>query len=158
MRKLTILLLAALLVLGAAACGDDEATTTTAAAEETTTSAAAGDVVLTISGAVAAEKTFTQAELEALGVETLNLEHPKNGPTDYTGVRLSAVLGAAALADSATTLTFIAADGFEYEAPLADVLACADCLVAFDEGTLRLAMPGMENKAWVKEVVDIAVS
>jgi hypothetical protein len=153
MRKLTILLPVLLLALAAAACGDDDAETTT-----TTAPAAGGEAVLTISGAVAEQKTFTMAELEALGVETLNLEHPKNGPGDYTGVRLSAVLGEAAIDGAATTLTFIAADGFEYEAALADVRACTDCLVAFDEGTLRLAMPGMENKAWVKEVIEIVAS
>ncbi|MBS1196064.1 MAG: Oxidoreductase molybdopterin binding domain [Actinobacteria bacterium] len=158
MRKSIILLLALLLALTAAACGDDEGgeATTTAATEETTTTAAAGgDAVLTVSGAVAAEKGFTQAELEALGVETLTLDKPNDGPTDFTGVRLAAVLEAAAVDDTAATLTFIASDGFEYEAALADVLACSDCLLAFDEGTLRLAMPGMENKAWVKEVVEI---
>lgn len=154
MRKLTILLLVALLALAAAACGDDEGeTTTTAPVETTTTAAAGGEAVLTVG-----DTSFTQAELEALGVETLNLEHPKNGLGDYTGVRLSAVLAAAGIGEAATTLTFVAADGFEYEAAAADVAACTDCLLAFDEGTLRLAMPGMESKAWVKEVVEIVAS
>lgn len=147
MRKLTILLLVSLLALAAAGCGDDEGE------EATTAAAAAGEAVLTVGDA-----SFTMADLEALGVDTLNLEHPKNGPGDYTGVRLTAVLGAAAIDEAATTLTFVAADGFEYEAALADVLACADCLLAFDEGTLRLAMPGMESKAWVKEVIEIIAS
>ncbi len=158
MRKATILLLALLLALAAVGCGDEAAETTTTAAVTTTaaatTAAAAGEAVLTVG-----ERTFTMAELEALGVETLTLEHPSHGPTDYTGVRLTAVLAAAELNEAATTLTIVASDGFEFEAPLADVLACTDCLLAFDDdGTLRTAMPGMEGKAWVKEVVEIVAS
>ena len=46
----------------------------------------------------------------------------------------------------------------EAEADLAAVLACADCLVAFaDDGTLVLAMPGMESSLWVKDLVKIEV-
>jgi len=144
MRKAILLLL--VLALAAAGCGDDE--------EGATTTVAAGEAVLTV-----ADKGFTMAELEALGVETLNLENPRSGPADYTGVRLGAVLAAAGLSEAATTLTFIASDGYEFEAPLADVLACADCLLAFDDdGTLRTAMPGIENKAWVKDVIEIVAS
>jgi len=160
MRKATILLLALMLALAAAGCGDEaeETTTTTTTAATTTaaaaTTAAAGEAVLTVG-----DKSFTMAELEALGVETLTLKNPSHGPTDYTGVRLTAVLAAAELNEAATTLTIIAADGFEFAAPLPEVLACADCLLAFDDdGTLRTAMPGMENKAWVKEVVEIVAS
>jgi len=158
MRKATILLLALLLAMAAAGCGDEaEETTTTASASTTeaaTTTGAAGEAVLTVG-----DQAFTMADLEALGIETLTLENPSHGPTDYTGVRLTAVLAAAELNEAATTLTIIAADGFEFEAPLADVLACTDCLLAFDDdGTLRTAMPGMEGKAWVKEVVEIVAS
>lgn len=158
MRKATILLLALLLALAAVGCGDEAAETTTTAAVTTTaaatTAAAAGEAVLTVG-----ERTFAMADLEALGVETLTLEHPRHGPTDYTGVRLTAVLAAAELNEAATTLTIVASDGFEFEASLADVLACTDCLLAFDDdGTLRTAMPGMEGKAWVKEVVEIVAS
>lgn len=157
MRKLTILALVALLAVAAAACGDDEgeeATTTAAAGEETTTTGAAGgEVVLTVG-----ETPFTMAELEALGVVGATLEHPKNGPTAYTGVGLFAVLSTAGLPADASAITFIASDGYEYEAPLADVMACQTCLLAFlDDGTLGAAMPGMESKAWVKDIVEIAV-
>ena len=156
MRKATILLLALLLAMAAAGCGDEaEETTTTASASTTeaaTTTGAAGEAGLTVGG-----QAFTMAELEALGVETLTLEHPKNGPGEYTGVRLNAVLTAAGVDTAAATLSITASDGYVYDAPMADILACADCLVAFDDdGTLRVAMPGMESKAWVKDIVDIA--
>ena len=150
MRKTTILILVVLLALAAAACGDDaEETTTTAAA--TTTTAAAGEAVLTIG-----ETAFSMADLEALEVVTLTLEHPKNGATEYTGVRLNALLDLAGIDAAATTLTLTASDGYAYDAVMADVLACADCLAAFnDEGGINMAMPGMESKAWVKDTVEI---
>ncbi|MBN2113355.1 MAG: hypothetical protein JW785_04430 [Acidimicrobiia bacterium] len=143
MKRTIPLLLVLLLAPAATACGDD--------AEEATTTAAAGEAVLTIGGTA-----FTMADLEALGAETFNLEHPKNGPTDYTGVRLNAVLDAAGIDAAPATITFVASDGYSYEAPGADVRACADCLAAFnDEGGINMAMPGMESKAWVKDVVEI---
>ena len=159
MRKTAALILVLLLALMAAACGDNaEETTTTAAPEttttaapETTTTAAAGGAVITVNGT-----EFSMADLEALGVETLTLEHPKNGATEYTGVRLSAVLAAAGIDAATATLTLTASDGYAYDAPMADVAACADCLAAFnDEGGINMAMPGMESKAWVKDVVEI---
>jgi len=149
MKRTITLLLVLLLALAATACGDDAEETTTAAAP--TTTAAAGEAILTVGGTA-----FTMADLEALGAETLNLEHPKNGPTDYTGVRLNAVLDAAGIDTAATAITFVASDGYSYEAPSTDVRACADCLAAFnDEGGINMAMPGMESKAWVKDVVEI---
>ena len=167
MRKGIIIGLVLLMALVAAGCGDEaEETTTTAAAtttaattttEAAATTAAAGETVLTISGAGGGQTAFTMADLEAFGVETLTLDHPKDGPRDFTGVRLTAVLNAADVDTGAATLTFIAADGYESDIALADVLACDDCLLAFDDGTLRAAMSGMDSKAWVKEVVEIAI-
>ena len=155
MNRRIALLLVLLLAFMAAACGDDaEETTTTAAATTTTaaaTTTAAGEAVLTIGGTA-----FTLADLEALEVVTLTLEHPKNGATEYTGVRLNALLTLAGIDTAATTLTLTASDGYTYDAVMADVLACADCLAAFnDEGGIDTAMPGMEGKAWVKSTVEI---
>jgi hypothetical protein len=165
MRKGIILGLILLIALAAVGCGDEaeEATTTaaptTTAAATTTeaTTTTGGEVALTITGAVTGQTSFTMADLEALGVETLTLDHPKDGPREFTGVRLTSLLEAAGVDATATTLTFIAADGYESDIPLADVLACADCLMAFDDGTLRAAMSGMDSKAWAKEVVEIAI-
>ncbi|MBN2113356.1 MAG: hypothetical protein JW785_04435 [Acidimicrobiia bacterium] len=127
------------------------------AADLTTTTAAAGAALL-LSGDFAQPLNLTMAGLEALAVVELTLEHPGKGEQAYTGVRLNGLLDLAGAAAGATTLTFIASDGYEAEAPLAGVRACVDCLVAFDEeGGLRLAMPGFESGLWVKDVVEIAV-
>jgi molybdate/tungstate transport system substrate-binding protein len=115
----------------------------------------AAEAALSVTGAVENELALSMADLEALGVEELAVEHPKKGAQTYEGVRLSKVLDAAK--PTGETLTFTAADGYTIDLPLADAQACADCLVAFAEGSLRLAMPGMEGAIWVKDLVTIEV-
>ena len=44
-------------------------------------------------------------------------------------------------------------DGYASEVSLAEVRACADCLIAFaDDGTLSMVMPGLDSGFWVKQV------
>jgi len=148
MRKtvlFTIVMLAAVLM---GACG---ATATPAPA------APAGPPALVVQGKVGQELKLTLDDIKALGVEKLTLEHPKNGPTEYEGVRLSKVLAAAAPAADAATLVLTAADGFSAEVAIADATACADCLIAISGTDLNMAMPGLSSKAWVKTVTTIEV-
>ncbi len=94
--------------------------------------------------------------LEAMSVVKLELEHPKKGLTEYEGVRLNDLLALAGPQADGAKLLFTAADGFTAEVDLAAVQACADCLVAFDDdGSLKLAMPGMESGLWVKTLTAI---
>lgn len=128
-------------------------TPTTAAAK-----APAGPAALTISGVVEKPLALSLDELKAVGVVKLELTHPKKGPQPYEGVRLKAVLDLARPAASAKAMTVTASDGYKTELSLADVVKCADCLVAIDSaGKLSLAMPGMESSAWAKDVVSIEV-
>lgn len=121
-----------------------------------------GPVTLTVSGQVNNELQLTDAALHAQTVVTLNLVHPKNGATDYTGVRLNDLLTQAGVKTGATIVTFTASDGFTNELDLATVQACTDCLVAFDPstpGVYNLAMPGQTSgKAWVNDLVSITIS
>jgi len=114
--------------------------------------------ILAVKGLVNQELNLAEADLQAMGPVTLTLEHPKNGPTEYTGVRLSTVMEKAGLAEGAGALLITASDGFSFEAPLADIQACADCLIAFADGKLNMAMPGMSSKAWVKDVVTLELT
>jgi len=126
-------------------------------AEELITTTAAAAVALRLTGDLAQSLSLSRAGLEALAVVELTLEHPSKGDQQYTGVRLNSLLDLAGVGAGATTLTFAAADGYEVEAPLADVRACADCLVAFDvEGGLTLAMPGFAGGLWVTDIVEIS--
>ena len=120
-----------------------------------------GPVTLTITGAVDNELQLTDAALRAMTMVTLNLEHPKNGPTDYTGVRLNELLKQAGIKAGAATVTLTASDGYTNDLDLATVQACTDCLVAFDPataGVYNAAMPGQSSKSWVKNLISITLA
>jgi tungstate transport system substrate-binding protein len=127
------------------------------ATEAPATEAPSTEPILTISGAVDNELALSEADLRGMEVIQLNAEHPKKGPTDYEGVRLSEVLAKAGVQDGASALLFTASDGYESEVAYADVAACADCLVAFDGSDLSMVMPNLSSKAWAKMVVKIEV-
>ncbi len=124
------------------------------------TVAAPEAVTLTITGLVNNELQLTDSALRAMTVVTLNLTHPKNGPADYTGVRLNDLLTQAGIKAGAATVTLTASDGFASDLDLATVQACTDCLIAFDPatpGVYNAAMPDQSSKAWVKNLVSITV-
>jgi DMSO/TMAO reductase YedYZ molybdopterin-dependent catalytic subunit len=115
----------------------------------------AGDLV--VIGAVEKPLGLKEADLRGMAVAKITAEHPKSGAAEYEGVRLGDLLALAVPAASATRIVFTAADGYSSEAALADVLACADCMVAFTNtpGKLKLAMPGLSSGLWVKDVTKI---
>ena len=116
------------------------------------------DAALVVAGAVAEEVTLSLGTLAQFEVVEVTVDHPRDGDRAYTGVRLPEVLAAAGPAEGAVTLVLTASDGYSVRVGLADALACADCLVAFNEdGGFDLAMPDMEISAWVKDVVSIDV-
>lgn len=119
-----------------------------------------GPVTFTVTGLVDTELALTDAGLHNMDVVTLTLEHPKNGATEYTGVRLSDLLLDAGVQAGATTVTLTASDGYSFDLDLAAVQACADCLIAFDSeaaGVYNAAMPDQSSKAWVKSIVTIEI-
>ena len=119
-----------------------------------------GPVTLTVTGMVNSELKLTDAALHKMNTVTLTLQHPKNGPTEYTGVRLNDILNKAGIKDGAATVTLSATDGFTSDIDLATIQACGDCLVAFDSATASVynaAMPGQSSKAWVKQLVSITI-
>ena len=119
-----------------------------------------GPVTLTVNGLVNKEFQLTDAQLHKMTAVTLTLEHPKNGPTEYTGVRLNDILSEAGIKSGAATVTLTASDGFSNDLDLATIQACTDCLVAFDSGTTGVynaAMPDQSSKAWVKQLITITV-
>ncbi len=88
---------------------------------------------LTIAGAVGSETSLAEADLRAMEVVQRTVEHPKKGTQTYEGVSLNALLDLAGIEDGTTTLVITASDGFSTEVSLAEVRACADCLVAFTD-------------------------
>ena len=159
-----VLLMGLILSLALAACGTAAPTVAPATeavvateAPVAATEAPSAEPILTVAGAVDTELALSAADLRGMEVIQLNAEHPKNGMTDYEGVRLSEVLAKAGVQSGASALLFTASDGYESEVAYADVEACADCLVAFDGADLNMVMPGLSSKAWAKMVVKIEV-
>lgn len=125
------------------------------AAEE----AAAGEAQFTLTGLVDNELSFSEADLRALEVEKITAEHPKKGPTDYEGIRLSALLEMAKVKADAKKLVLTASDDYTSEVFLAEVLAIPDCMLAFtdEEGVFSLVMPTLPSSAWIKGIVKIEI-
>ena len=145
---LTIIVLLALGLMGA--CSTPEPTATPAPEVE------AGPAALVIKGLVAQEQNLTMDDLKGYEVITITAEHSKKGQDEYEGVRLNVLLDEAGVQDGATTLAFVADDGYSVEVPLADVQGCADCLVSFrTQGGLRTVMPGLPSNTWVKGVISV---
>ena len=100
------------------------------------------------------DKEYSQSDLNALGSATADYTNKDGETTTYSGVPLVALLEDADVAGE--NITFTAADGYEVELPLEEVLACSTCIVAFDEDSLRTVMPDMSSKFQVKDVIKIS--
>jgi len=156
--RLTLVALILFLVVAGSGCGAAPATPTSVPAAAGASAPASGAAALTISGAVATPTTWSVADLRAIGMVIVEMNHPKKGKQTYEGVRLNELLGLAKLNAAAKTLTLSAKDGYQIDVPLADVKACADCLLAIDSaGALSLAMANLESGAWVRDLTRIEV-
>ena len=132
-----------------------EAPTEETPAGETPAVIGPADASVTLTGLVDAEITLSMEDLVALGVVNITVEHPKKGSMEVTGVPFSKVLAEVAIKPEATTVTFLASDGFSVDVPLADLEACEQCLLGWDEEMLRTYMPGFESTYWAKDLVTI---
>jgi DMSO/TMAO reductase YedYZ molybdopterin-dependent catalytic subunit len=145
-----------------AATEEPAATEEVTATEESATTqepAATGEAQFTLSGLVENELSLTEADLRALEVVKITAEHPKKGPTDYEGIRLSTLFEMAKIKDGAKKLVLTASDGYTSEVFLAEVEASPDCLLAFtdEEGVFSLVMPDLPSSVWIKGIVKIEV-
>jgi hypothetical protein len=137
MKKYRLLIPLFLLIILISACAPQQA--------------AVEEAVLTVG-----DRGFSLSELEALGTMTVDYTNKDGETTAYSGVPLVALLENAGLTGSGT-LVFTAADGFEADMALEEALACTDCIVAIDNGSLRMVMPNMSGKLQVKDVIEISV-
>jgi hypothetical protein len=110
---------------------------------------------ITVSGSVDNLVGLTIGRLQNVGVVTLTVEHPKNGPTEYTGVRFSKLFELLGVQSSAVAMNIVAGDGYRWTIKVADIRASADAMLAISSGKLNLVMPGMTSKNWVKDVVSL---
>jgi hypothetical protein len=116
------------------------------------------EAALKITGSVAAEKSWTEAELQAMDAVEAEYTGKDGVAMTYSGPALSALLGEADVADGATALVLVAADDYSAEVALADLEGCDTCIVALqDGGGLRSVLPDMSGKVQVKDLIEIQV-
>ena len=149
MAKRITLLLALLLILGGAIGCAKEEVVPTAAPEPT---------ALSISGEVDSPSGWSVSQLQDMPATSADFVN-KDGETDtYTGVAISMLLDEAKAKSGASTLSFVADDGYASDADLAEVLGVENGIVAIEEdGGLRVVLPGLSNKVQVKGLVEIQV-
>lgn len=120
--------------------------------------AAAPAAALKITGLVEAEQAWAEADVKAMTSMEVEAANKDGVMSKYTGVSLKALLELAKPKAEATTVVFVADDGFTAELPLADAMACEKCIVSFrDKGGFSTVMPDMANKLNVKGVIEIQV-
>jgi DMSO/TMAO reductase YedYZ molybdopterin-dependent catalytic subunit len=125
-----------------------------------TMSAAGGipdDAAFKITGAVETEIGWTEDQIKAMDTMEAESTNKAGETSTYTGVSINDLLGKAGV-EGATTLTFVADDGYSADVPLADVQACADCILSFrNQGGFSSVLPGFPGNAQVKGLVEIQV-
>jgi DMSO/TMAO reductase YedYZ molybdopterin-dependent catalytic subunit len=113
---------------------------------------------ITITGLVNQELTLTDADLKAMQITTVNATG-KNGPQDFQGILLNAILDRAGIKDGATKLVFTASDNYTAEVNLSDVRDCPNTLLAFMDtpGAYLVVLPDQPTSTWVKNVIKIEI-
>ena len=151
-RKLVLVSVLAVLVLGTlSSCGNS-------AGNEPAASSAPAAAALRITGNINTEVGWTEAELRALPAIEAQTTNKEGQTLTYVGAPLNTLLEQAGVKAGATTVTFVADDGYTAETTLAELQGCADCIVAFrDEGGLSMVLPGFSSKLQVRGVVEIQV-
>lgn len=116
------------------------------------------DAAFKITGNVQTEVGWTEDKLRSMDAIEAEYTGKDGVAKTYTGVRISDLLSKADPQDDATTVVFVADDGYSAESPLAEVQACADCIVAFqNQGGFGIVAPGFPGSVQVKSVVEIQV-
>jgi DMSO/TMAO reductase YedYZ molybdopterin-dependent catalytic subunit len=127
-------------------------------AESVQTGGIPADAAFKITGLVESEIGWAEDKLRSF--DTIEAESTnKEGETQtYTGVALNDLLGKAAPKAEATTLVFVADDGYSAEVALAEIQACSDCILSFrNQGGFSIVAPGFPGNVQVKGVVEVQV-
>lgn len=116
------------------------------------------DAALKITGMVETEVGWSEEKIRSMDSIEAESTNKEGETSTYTGVRISDLLSKAGPTGEATTLVFVADDGYSAEVPLADIEACADCIVSFrNQGGFSIVAPGFAGNVQVKGVVEIQV-
>ena len=115
---------------------------------------AAPTAILKISGGKA-EVNLTANDIKGKGEIEAEFTGKDGTVTKTKGTALKQLLGEIT---DANTLTFVGKDGYTADMNGADLLKCATCIIAFqDGGGLKTVMPGQSGKLQVKDLVEIKI-
>jgi tungstate transport system substrate-binding protein len=118
----------------------------------------AGAAALKITGKVKTEQAWSEEQIKAMTTTQAEATNKKGEKSTYTGVLIADLLKLAEPLPDAKTVVFVADDGYTAEAPLADVLACTNCIVSFrNNGGFSTVMPGFDGSLQVKGVIEIQI-
>jgi DMSO/TMAO reductase YedYZ molybdopterin-dependent catalytic subunit len=116
------------------------------------------DAAFKITGNVETEVGWTEEKIRSMDTIEAQSTNKEGETSTYTGVRISDLLSKAGPTGEATTLVFVADDGYSAEVPLTDIQACADCIVSFrNQGGFSIVAPEFPGNVQVKGVVEIQV-
>lgn len=123
------------------------------------TEAPAAEVALKVTGNVADEQAWTEAEVKAMNAIDVESTNSKGEASTYTGVLLSDLIAKAQPNAEANMVVFVADDGTTAEINLEDLNACTDCIASFrNQGGFSTVLPGYPGKLQVKGVIEIQVT
>ncbi len=113
---------------------------------------------LTISGKVAKEITWSEAQVRAMPTAQATAKNSSGQESTYTGVPVNALLDQAGPQAGATTIVFTGEGGQTAQAELDKVRACSACVVSFrSRGGFSLVMPGFADGVQLKGLTGIEV-
>jgi tungstate transport system substrate-binding protein len=122
------------------------------------TTAPAGEAALKVTGLVENEMAWTEDEVKAMPTVTVQAQNNQGQTEDYTGVLIKDLLALAVAKPEATTVVFVADDGYTAEVPLAEMLACETCIISFrSQGGFSTVLPDYPKNVQVKGVIEIQV-
>lgn len=128
------------------------------ATEAPATEAPTAKVALKITGAVTSEQAWTEAEVKAMKTLDVESTNSKGAKETYTGVLITDLLALAQPKADATKVVFVADDGYTGEISLAELKACADCILSFrSKGGFSSVLPNFPGNLQVKGVIEIQV-
>jgi DMSO/TMAO reductase YedYZ molybdopterin-dependent catalytic subunit len=116
------------------------------------------NAALKITGSVETEVGWTEDKIRSMDTIQAESTNRAGETKTYTGVRITDLLSKAEPTQDATTVMFIADDGYSAEAPLAELEACPSCIVSFrNQGGFSIVAPDFPGNVQVKRVVEMQV-
>jgi DMSO/TMAO reductase YedYZ molybdopterin-dependent catalytic subunit len=116
------------------------------------------NAALKVTGNVETEVGWTEEKIRSMDTMEAESTNKEGEASTYTGVAINDLLGKAGPNPDATTVVFVADDGYTAEMALADLQACGDCIVSFrNQGGFSIVAPDFPGNVQVKGVVEIQV-